>query len=70
MDQKMKVELNDDELEQVTGGAINVFDAPSKSESYWKYTCRVCGDVGITAGKVDCCGTCNSTNIDNEIYQA
>ena len=70
MDQKKITDLDDNELDQVTGGAINVFDAPSQKEDYWKYTCRTCGEVAITVGKVDCCVTCKSTDIHSEIYLA
>ena len=42
-----KIELNDDLLDQVVGGAINVFDAPSPKEPYYKCTCHACSQVGV-----------------------
>ena len=73
MERKNALPLEDEELEIATGGAINVYDAPSVNNTYWKYTCRTCGDVGIVAlsgnETVKNCATCHSTNIDAEIYK-
>ena len=42
-----KLELTDELLDQVVGGAINVFDAPSPKEPYYKCTCHACSQVGV-----------------------
>ena len=61
-------ELNDDLLDQVNGGAINVFDAPLPKQPYYKCTCHACGNVGIVVGKPSVCCACKSTNISCEEY--
>ena len=61
-------ELNEEQLEQVAGGAINVYDAPAPKQPYYKYTCHACGEVGIVVGCPSVCCTCKSTNIDREEY--
>ena len=63
-----KIELNDDLLDQVVGGAINVFDAPSPKEPYCKCTCHACGQVGVGVGRLSECAFCKSTNITCEEY--
>ena len=68
MEEIKKVELNDDLLDQVSGGVINVYDAPLPKQSYYKYTCRDCGNVGIVVGCPSVCCTCKSANIDREEY--
>ena len=61
-------ELNDDLLDQVNGGVINVFDAPSPKQPYYKYTCHACGKIGIGPGDTSECAFCKSTNISCEEY--
>ena len=63
------VELNDTQLDQVSGGAINVYDAPGSRQLYYKYTCRACGMVGVVADYPAACCTCKSTNIVCEEYK-
>ena len=68
MEENKKIELNDDMLDQVAGGAINVFDAPSSNEAYYKCTCHACGEIGIGVGRSYECAFCKSTNITCEEY--
>ena len=63
-----KIELNDDLLDQVVGGVINVFDAPSAKEPYYKCTCHACGQVGVGVVRSSECAFCKSTNITCEEY--
>ena len=62
-------ELDDDQLDQVAGGAINVYDAPLPKQPYWKYTCHTCGNVGIVVGWPPACCTCKDTNITRVEYK-
>ena len=68
MDEKKMVELTDDQLDQVAGGLIEVYDASTLQQLYYKYTCRACGDSGIVTGYPSVCGACKSTNITCEEY--
>ena len=61
-------ELNDDQLDEVTGGAINIFYDMPHNPVYYKYTCRDCGNVGIVLGHPDGCNACGSTNFASEVY--
>ena len=61
-------ELNDEQLDQVAGGVIKVFDAPA-TRDFWKYTCRACGDIGIVSGRPSVCCNCKGTNIVCEEYK-
>ena len=74
MEEKNLFELDDTELDDISGGLINTFDAPSTSNTWWKCTCHSCGNVGIvpTANNIPLtnCPLCNSTDIDKEIYPA
>ena len=74
MEQKNLFELDDTELDDISGGLINTFDAPSTGNTWWKCTCHSCGNVGIvpTANNIPLtnCPLCNSTDIDKEIYPA
>ena len=63
-----KYELNDELLEQVSGGAINIYDAPSSKQPYYKYTCPACGISAVTNYWPECCNTCKGTNITREAY--
>ena len=63
-------ELTDDQLDQVAGGAINVYDAPSFKQPYYKYTCHARGEIGIVHGRPSACALCKSTNIACEEYSS
>lgn len=63
-----KYELTDELLDQVVGGAINVFDAPSPKGPYYKCTCHACGQVGVGVVRSSECAFCKSTNITCEEY--
>ena len=68
MEETKNMELNDDQLEQAVGGAINVFYDVPKVDHY-KYTCRTCGSSAVMVGWPDKCYRCNSEDISREIYK-
>ena len=68
MEEKKIVELKEDQLEQVAGGVINVFDAPSPKQSYYKCTCHAGGQVGVGVVRPSECAFCKSKNITCEEY--
>ena len=63
-----KIELTDELLDQVVGGAINVFDAPSHKGPYYKCTCHACSQVGVGVERPSECVFCKSSNITCEAY--
>ena len=69
MDEKKVTQLDDEQLDQVSGGIINVFDAPAFKCEYWKYTCHTCGSVGVVAGRPAVCANCHAGNITCEEYK-
>lgn len=73
MEQQNVLPLEDDALDMISGGAINVFDAPPKSTTWWKFTCHACGNAGVVPtydnAPLTNCVACNSTNIDKAVYQ-
>ena len=64
-------ELSDEQMDKVSGGVINVFDAPLRNIVWWDYTCRACGNVACvyTADGEEflACGKCGSLNIEKKI---
>lgn len=68
MEEKKIVELKEDQLEQVAGGVINVFDAPSPKQPYYRCTCHACNQVGVGVGRPSECAFCKSKNITCEEY--
>ena len=62
-------ELNDEQLDQVAGGAINVFYEVPVNRQYWKYTCPACGISAVTNYWPECCNTCKEANITREEYK-
>ena len=68
MEEIKKFELDDDQLDQVAGGAINVFDQGPYHKTYWKCTCYACGEIGIGEYRESACVFCGSTNIKVEEY--
>ena len=69
MNENKKIALDDDVLEQVIGGAINVYDAGEYQTTYWKYTCPVCKISAVTNYWPECCNTCKGTDISREEYK-
>ena len=70
MEVNKKVELNEEQLDRVTGGAINVFDGGPYHKTYWKCTCYACGHMGIGQCRNSACASCGSTNIKVEEYNS
>lgn len=68
MNENEKMELRDEQLEQVSGGAINVYDGGAYHTEYWKYTCPACGTSAVTNYWPEHCNTCKGTNITRERY--
>ena len=56
-------ELNDEQLEQVAGGVINVYDVGDRNPNYWKYTCRACGHAAVVNYWPEACNNCHAGNI-------
>ena len=69
MDENKKLVLDDDVLDQVVGGAINIYDGGAYHTTYWKYTCPACGISAVTNYWPECCNTCKGTDISREEYK-
>ena len=68
MNENKKLVLDDDVLDQVVGGAINIYDAPSPKQLYYRYSCPACGVSAVTNYWPECCNTCKGTDITREEY--